>query len=93
MAPFAADWDENKIFPVDALRAGAALGFGGIYVGDDVGGSALSRLDASLIFEELASELHVDRRLYLDPQHGRVDDRCVRRCGAAPALSAEASPR
>ncbi len=55
MAPFAADWDENKIFPMDALRAGATLGFGGIYVRDDVGGSELSRLDAALIFEELAA--------------------------------------
>ena len=36
------------------LRQAAALGFGGIYVDDDVGGSALSRLDAALIFEELA---------------------------------------
>ena len=36
------------------LRKAAALGFGGIYVKDDVGGSALSRLDAALIFEELA---------------------------------------
>ena len=36
------------------MRAAAALGFGGIYVKDDVGGSALSRLDATIIFEELA---------------------------------------
>ena len=55
MAPHAAVWDEDKIFPVDALRAAAALGFGGLYVGDDVGGSGLSRLDAALVFEELAA--------------------------------------
>jgi alkylation response protein AidB-like acyl-CoA dehydrogenase len=54
MAPFARTWDEDEIFPVDALRKAAALGFGGIYVKDDVGGSALSRLDATVIFEELA---------------------------------------
>src|SRR6185369_1862695 len=36
------------------LREAAALGFAGIYVGADVGGSALSRLDAAIIFEELA---------------------------------------
>ncbi len=54
MMPHARDWDENEIFPVEALRKAAALGFGGIYVKDDVGGSALSRLDATLIFEELA---------------------------------------
>ena len=54
MMPHARDWDENEMFPVEALRAAAALGFGGIYVKDDVGGSALSRLDAAIIFEELA---------------------------------------
>jgi alkylation response protein AidB-like acyl-CoA dehydrogenase len=54
MMPHARDWDENETFPVEALRKAAALGFGGIYVKDDVGGSALTRLDAALIFEELA---------------------------------------
>jgi alkylation response protein AidB-like acyl-CoA dehydrogenase len=54
MMPNAGAWDEGEIFPVDALRKAAALGFGGIYVKEDVGGSALSRLDAALIFEELA---------------------------------------
>ena len=54
MAPQARHWDENSVFPVDALRKAAALGFGGIYVREDVGGSDLSRLDAAIIFEELA---------------------------------------
>src|SRR3954469_2394288 len=54
MAPHARDWDESETFPVAELRKAAALGFGGIYVKDDVGGSALSRLDATIIFEELA---------------------------------------
>jgi alkylation response protein AidB-like acyl-CoA dehydrogenase len=54
MMPFARQWDEDEFFPVDTLRQAAALGFAGIYVGADVGGSALSRLDAALIFEELA---------------------------------------
>jgi alkylation response protein AidB-like acyl-CoA dehydrogenase len=54
MMPFAREWDENEIFPVETLRQAATLGFGGIYVRDDVGGSALSRLDATIIFEELA---------------------------------------
>jgi alkylation response protein AidB-like acyl-CoA dehydrogenase len=54
MMPHARDWDEGEVFPVEALRKAAALGFGGIYVQEDVGGSALSRLDAALIFEELA---------------------------------------
>ena len=54
LAPFAAAWDRDCTFPVDALRKAAALGLGGIYVGDDVGGSNLTRLDAALIFEGLA---------------------------------------
>ena len=54
MMPHARDWDEGSVFPVDALRQAAALGFGGIYVQEDVGGSALTRLDAAIIFEELA---------------------------------------
>lgn len=54
LMPHARDWDENETFPVEALRKAAALGFGGIYVKEDVGGSALTRLDAALIFEELA---------------------------------------
>src|SRR5450432_2026268 len=54
MMPHARDWDEHEVFPVDALRKAAALGFGGIYVKEDVGGSALTRLDATIIFEELA---------------------------------------
>ncbi|MBL8702519.1 MAG: acyl-CoA dehydrogenase family protein [Alphaproteobacteria bacterium] len=54
-APDAARWDDERIFPVEALRAAAALGFAGLYVRDDVGGSALGRLDAAIVFEELAS--------------------------------------
>jgi alkylation response protein AidB-like acyl-CoA dehydrogenase len=54
MMPYARDWDENSTFPVETLRKAAALGFGGIYVKDDGGGSALTRLDATIIFEELA---------------------------------------
>jgi len=55
IAPHANEWDQTKYFPVDALRAAAALGMGGVYVRDDVGGSALSRLDAALIFEALST--------------------------------------
>jgi alkylation response protein AidB-like acyl-CoA dehydrogenase len=54
MAPHARHWDEHSVFPVETLRKAAALGFGGIYVREDVGGASLSRLDAALIFEELA---------------------------------------
>ena len=54
MMPFARQWDEDEVFPADTLRRAAGLGFGGIYVSAEFGGSALSRLDAALIFEELA---------------------------------------
>ena len=54
MMPFARQWDEDEFFPVETLRQAAALGFAGINVGADVGGSALTRLDATIIFEELA---------------------------------------
>ena len=53
-APHSARWDEESHFPVAEMRTGAALGFGGIYIGEDVGGSGLSRQDASLIFEALS---------------------------------------
>jgi len=54
MAPHSARWDEEKHFPVDVLRKAAELGFAGLYVQEDVGGSGLSRLDASLVFEQLS---------------------------------------
>jgi isobutyryl-CoA dehydrogenase len=55
LAPHAAEWDERCHFPVATLRAAAALGFAGIYVDEAHGGTGLSRLDAALIFEELAA--------------------------------------
>ena len=54
LAPFAMKWDEEKHFPVDTLRDMAALGFAGIYLKDEHGGSGLSRFDAALIFEALS---------------------------------------
>ncbi len=53
-APNSAAWDEARHFPVEVLRKAAALGFAGIYIGEDVGGSALTRLDASIVFEALS---------------------------------------
>ncbi len=55
LAPFAAEWDERKHFPVDVIRKSAALGLAGIYTREDVGGSGLGRLDAALIFEALSA--------------------------------------
>jgi alkylation response protein AidB-like acyl-CoA dehydrogenase len=55
IAPFALDWDENKHFPIDTLRKAGALGMGGIYVGEDAGGSGLGRIESALIIEALAT--------------------------------------
>jgi len=55
VAPQALQWDRDKYFPIDILRETGPLGMGGIYVREDVGGSALNRLDAVLIFEALAT--------------------------------------
>jgi hypothetical protein len=54
LAPNAADWDRDAHFPIDIMREAAAVGFGGIYVAADVGGSDLKRIDAAIIFEALA---------------------------------------
>ncbi|GLU48761.1 acyl-CoA dehydrogenase family protein [Nocardiopsis ansamitocini] len=54
IAPYALDWDRDKHFPVDVIRSAAQLGIGGVYVREDVGGSGLSRLDATVVFEALA---------------------------------------
>lgn len=54
IAPDALKWDQEKYFPVEVMREAAALGIGGIYIRDDVGGSGLTRFDAALIFEALA---------------------------------------
>ena len=55
LAPHAVEWDERKHFHVDVMREGAALGMGGVYIAEDVGGSGLTRLDAALIFEALST--------------------------------------
>ncbi len=54
-APNAVAWDEARHFPVAEMRKAAALGMGGIFISEDVGGSGLSRLTAALIFEALAT--------------------------------------
>ena len=54
LAPNAARWDAERHFPAAELREAAALGFAGLYVDEAHGGTGLSRLDAALVFEELA---------------------------------------
>jgi alkylation response protein AidB-like acyl-CoA dehydrogenase len=54
LAPNAATWDAQSFFPKDALRQAGELGFMGMYTPEEAGGLGMSRLDASLIVEELA---------------------------------------
>lgn len=54
MFPHMATWDQGEIFPVDVLRRAASLGFGALYTSPDHGGTGLSRLDASVVFEALS---------------------------------------
>jgi len=54
MRPFMAKWDQEQIFPVDTLRKAAALGFGALYTKAELGGTGLSRLDSSIVFEALS---------------------------------------
>lgn len=55
LAPNAAMWDEEACFPVPILKEAAQLGMGGIVCSEDIGGANLKRLDAALIFEQLAT--------------------------------------
>lgn len=54
VAPFARDWERAGTIPKSLWPKVAELGLGGIYVGEDHGGSGLTRLDATLVFEALA---------------------------------------
>jgi len=55
LAPHAQDWDERRHFPVDVLREAAQLGMAALYVREESGGAGLSRLDAAVVFEALAT--------------------------------------
>uniref|UniRef100_A0A6B2L6V9 Isobutyryl-CoA dehydrogenase, mitochondrial n=1 Tax=Arcella intermedia TaxID=1963864 RepID=A0A6B2L6V9_9EUKA len=55
MAPLAKQWDLDEHFPVDILQEAASLGFGGIYVKEDYGGSGLGKLESSLVIEALST--------------------------------------
>ncbi len=55
LAPHAAHWDENGIFPREAFSKAGELGFCGLYAPESIGGLGLPRLDATLVFEEMAA--------------------------------------
>ncbi|WP_353472192.1 acyl-CoA dehydrogenase family protein [Salipiger sp. H15] len=54
IAPFARDWEAAGTIPRDLWPKLAELGFGGLYVSEESGGSGLTRLDATLVFEALS---------------------------------------
>ncbi|EGR2782746.1 MULTISPECIES: acyl-CoA dehydrogenase family protein [Vibrio] len=54
LATMAAEWDEKQIFPKDVLREAGELGFLSLYTPEEHGGLGLSRLDASIVFEQLS---------------------------------------
>ncbi|MFZ3583588.1 acyl-CoA dehydrogenase family protein [Loktanella sp. DJP18] len=54
IAPFARQWEKDGVIPKDLWPKLAELGFGGLYVSEDAGGTALTRLDATLVFEALS---------------------------------------
>jgi alkylation response protein AidB-like acyl-CoA dehydrogenase len=54
LEPNAAEWDQEAIFPIEVLQKAGELGFCSLYTPEEVGGLGLSRLDASIIFEQLA---------------------------------------
>jgi alkylation response protein AidB-like acyl-CoA dehydrogenase len=54
ITPFAAEWDENHVFPKNTIKAAAELGFAAIYVSEESGGIGLGRLEAALIMEAMA---------------------------------------
>ncbi len=54
IAPHARDWEAQGTIPKDLWPEIAQLGFGGLYVSEEAGGSGLSRLDATLVFEALS---------------------------------------
>ncbi|PIG08660.1 acyl-CoA dehydrogenase family protein [Comamonas sp. 26] len=55
LAPHAAQWDAEGIFPREAIAKAGELGFCGLYAPENAGGLALPRLDATLVFEEMAA--------------------------------------
>ena len=54
LAPHAAHWDAESIFPVETIAKAGEMGFCGLYTPQRWGGLGLSRQDAAIVFEELA---------------------------------------
>ena len=55
LAPHAARWDQESIFPIETIKLAGRMGFGAMYASPEIGGLGLPRLDATLVFEEMAA--------------------------------------
>jgi butyryl-CoA dehydrogenase len=55
LAPHAAIWDETSYFPIDVLKEAGKLGMGGMVSSEGIGGAGMKRLDAAIVFEQLAT--------------------------------------
>ncbi len=55
LAPHAARWDQEAIFPIETIKLAGRMGFGAMYASPEIGGLGLPRLDATLVFEEMAA--------------------------------------
>ena len=54
LLPYASEWDQKSHFPKETIKNAAELGFGGIYVSEEFGGSGLGYFESSIIFQELS---------------------------------------
>ena len=84
LLPNAGDWDRDGIFPAEALREAAALGFAGIYVDEQRLVAARRGVD----LRGTGRRRSIPSRVPVDPQHGLLDDRALRQCRTARPLSA-----
>ena len=90
LAPNAAAWDEDSVFPVETLRAGRRARLRRALCRRGCGGLGLPAARRGDRAGGARRRLHLDGGLCLDPQHGRLDDRRLRERGPAPRVAAEA---
>jgi len=89
IAPHARAWEAAGTIPKALWPKLAALGFGGLYVSEHHGGSGLTRLDATLVFEALSMACpSVAAFLSIHNMCGGMIDTC-----AVPAMKAQLLPQ
>jgi hypothetical protein len=91
ITPHAAEWDEKHIFPRDTIKAAAELGFAAIYVSEEIGRHRAGPARGGADHGGDGLWLPLDQRVHLDPQHGELDDRPVRRQDGEGQISPQLS--